>query len=111
IIPQRFWEPCKFMTLTGHGFTPIILMFSKAIFDGLNKEDQQNIVKAARAGVLANRAHTDRIEEEGLEFLTGRGVKVEKDFDRAAAEATVQPVYDTYKDTLGKIAERIKAAA
>jgi len=111
IIPQRFWEPCKFMTLTGHGFTPIIQMFSKAIFDGLTDEDRQNIVKAARAGVLANRAHTDQIEADGLEFLVSHGVKVEKDFDRAAAEAAVQPVYDTYKDTLGKIVGRIKAAA
>jgi TRAP-type C4-dicarboxylate transport system substrate-binding protein len=110
IIPQRFWEPNTYMSLTAHGFTPIILLFSQAVFDGLAPEDQEAVLKAARAGVLANRAFVDKVEEEGLTDLESKGVEIVREIDRSKFEERIQPVYAEYEDVLGDLIRRIQAA-
>src|SRR5690606_21217690 len=93
IIASKFYEPNKHLTLTYHGFTPIVLLYSKAILDGYSEQDQKAIWEAARAGVLANRSYIDKLEEEGLKKLESEGVQVVREIDTSGMKSRIQPVY------------------
>jgi TRAP-type transport system periplasmic protein len=93
IAASKFWEVQKYVSLTGHVYSPAIFLASPALFDGLTDEQKGWFYEAAKAGVAANRAEVNRLEEVGVELLRENGMEVITDIDKAPfaalAEATV----------------------
>ncbi|MFO7653242.1 MAG: TRAP transporter substrate-binding protein DctP [Candidatus Krumholzibacteriia bacterium] len=111
IAASKFWEVQKYVSLTGHVYSPAIFLASPTLFAGLTDEQKGWFYEAAKAGVAANRAEVNRLEEVGVELLRENGMEVITDIDKAPfaalAEATA---YSVYMDEHGtEMIERIKA--
>lgn len=66
ITASKFWEVQGFVSLTGHVYSPAIVLASPILFDGLTDEQQGWFMEAAKASAAATRVEVNRLEEEGV---------------------------------------------
>ncbi|HLL51639.1 MAG TPA: TRAP transporter substrate-binding protein, partial [Thermomicrobiales bacterium] len=76
IQSQKFDQVQKHLTLTGHVYSPAVILMRKAAFDKLAPADKQHFLEAAKEAVKANRARIDQDEKNGVEYLRSRGMQV-----------------------------------
>jgi tripartite ATP-independent transporter DctP family solute receptor len=113
IHSSRFYEVQDHLALTGHVYTPFVLLASKKWFDGLSAEDQALVMEAAQETAVyqrdLSRSDADRLtaalEEEGME------VTRLSDEAMATLRERVAPVVDHFSDQIGAdLIERARAA-
>jgi len=113
IHSSRFYEVQDHLALTGHVYTPFVLLASKKWFDGLSAEDQALVMEAAQETAVyqrdLSRSDADRLtaalEEEGME------VTRLSDEAMANLRERVAPVVDQFSDQIGAdLIERARAA-
>ncbi|BDW85707.1 MULTISPECIES: TRAP transporter substrate-binding protein [Roseicyclus] len=111
ITASRFWEVQGYVTLTGHVYSPAIVLASPVLFDGLTEEQQGWFRQAAAASAAATRAEVDRLEREGVELMRANGMEVITDIDRAPFQAlAADAAWPVYTDRFGsEVIERIVA--
>ncbi|SEM28616.1 tripartite ATP-independent transporter solute receptor, DctP family [Roseovarius azorensis] len=111
ITASKFWEVQKYVSLTGHVYSPAIILVSPILFDGLSDEQKGWFYEAAKAGVEANRAEVNRLEETGVALLRENGMEVITDIDKAPFAALAEETaYSVYTDEYGPdMIDRIKA--
>lgn len=111
ITASKFWEVQKYVTLTGHVYSPAIILASPALWDGLTDEQKGWFMEAAKAGVEANRAEVNRLEESGVAIMRENGMEVITEIDKAPFAALAEKTaYSVYTDQYGtEMIERIKA--
>jgi len=110
IISAKFAEVQKYLTLTGHVYSPALFLMSPAAWDDLPPADQALLVAAARVGARAMRDEVDRQEHEGVEILSRQGMEVTRTIDRAAFEQALAPAYASYARRFGAdLLESIRA--
>jgi tripartite ATP-independent transporter DctP family solute receptor len=93
IQSQKFDQVQKHLTLTGHVYSPAVILMSKAAFDKLAPADKQHFLEAAKEAVKANRARIDQDEKNGVEYLRSRGMQVIDNVDRVKFQETLAPVF------------------
>jgi tripartite ATP-independent transporter DctP family solute receptor len=99
----KFYEVQKYITLTGHIYSPYVFLFSKKVFDKMPKGDQKIFLQVGKQTEPINRqivraaakANLDYIEKQGLTItqLTAAQKKV--------FQAMLQPVWDQFSDKIG----------
>ena len=104
IYLQKFNEVQKYVTLTGHIYTPFLLLMNQKLFDGMSAEDKKVFMDGAIAGrdyvLQLNREMTDsqikQLREKGMTVteLTPQQLKAFQD--------TVQSVYTQFEERVGK---------
>lgn len=104
IYVQKIYEVQKYMTLSGHVFSPAMIAIAKAKFDGLSKEQQDIIAKAAGESALFQRQQITRMEEEQVAKLKELGMEVATPDVAPFREAT-KSVYDAFRGELGEDAK------
>lgn len=111
ITASRFWEVQGYVTLTGHVYSPAVVLASPALFDGLTEEQQGWFREAARASAAATRAEVDRLEAEGVALMRENGMEVITEIDRAPfQELAAEAAWPVYTDQFGtELLERILA--
>jgi len=111
ITASKFWEVQNFVSLTGHVYSPAVILASPILFDGLTEEEQGWFMEAADASAAATRAEVSRLEEAGVELLRSNGMEVITDIDKAPfAELAAESSYSVYTDEYGvEMVERIQA--
>ncbi|HDR28615.1 TRAP transporter substrate-binding protein [Rhodovulum sp.] len=111
ITAAKFWEVQKHVSLTGHVYSPAVVLASPALYDGLSDEQKDWFLQAARASAAATRAEVNRLEEEGVAMLIENGMEVITEIDKAPFAALAeQSSYAVYTDQYGTgMVERIKA--
>ncbi|MDT0682317.1 TRAP transporter substrate-binding protein [Roseicyclus sp. F158] len=111
ISASKFWDVQKYASLTGHVYSPAILLASPVLFDGLTEEEQGWFYEAAAAAVEANRAEVNRLEEAGVALMRENGMEVTTQIDKAPfARLAEEASYGVYTDEYGsEMIERIKA--
>lgn len=111
ITASKFWEVQKYVSLTGHVYSPAIFLASPALFDDLSEGQKGWFYEAAKAGVEANRAEVNRLEEAGVAILRENGMEVITDIDKAPFAALAEKTaYSVYTDEYGTdMIDRIKA--
>lgn len=112
LVSNHLWEVQKYLTLTGHVYSPAVVLISKVHWDGLSQEEQGWFVEAAQAAGKASRDRVSANEENGVALLRENGMEVVTDVDKSAFAAAVQPAYADYAEKMGVagIIERIRAA-
>jgi len=102
----------KYVTLTGHVYSPAVIVLSPDAYDDLSVEEKSIFADAARLGVQASREYSARLEKTGLATLQQAGVQVISDIDRARFAAAMAPAMPEYEKRFGHdLIDRIRAIA
>jgi tripartite ATP-independent transporter DctP family solute receptor len=92
----------KYLSLTGHVYSPAIFLMNKAQWDKLSEADRQAFVDAAKEGIKANRARVDEDERRAVADLRGKGMNVVENLDKARFQAALAPVYADFGKRFGQ---------
>ncbi|CCN86026.1 DctP family TRAP transporter solute-binding subunit [Vibrio nigripulchritudo] len=108
----KFNEVQKYLSLTQHAYSPLVLTMNLRKFNGLSAE-QQRIIQAVSADAVAmQRQLSIEKEDEMIAQLEAQGMQVNRDVDGAAFQRAIQPVWRAYIDKQGDaMINKIKMAA
>lgn len=112
LFTQKIYEVQKHASLTGHVFSPSMLLMSKSRFDKLSKEYQDVILKAAQESAVYEREQITKMEDEQITKLKELGMEINEP-DKAAFREATKSVYDEFRGELGddaKLLDQILAA-
>jgi len=104
IMAAKFDQVQKYLTLTGHVYSPCIWLMNKASYDKLSPADQKAFLDAAAEGTKANRARVDEDDAKGVAELRAKGMTVTENIDKAKFVAALAPVYSDFERQFGKAA-------
>ncbi len=102
IMAAKFEQVQKYMTLTGHVYSPAIYLMNKAAFDKLSAADKQAFLDAAKIASAAQRARVDQDDAQGVAYLRSKGMTVNENVDKAAFVAKLAPVFAQFEKDFGK---------
>jgi TRAP-type C4-dicarboxylate transport system substrate-binding protein len=107
-MASKFDQVQKHLSLTGHVYSPCVMLMSKAAFDKLSAADKQVFLDAAKVAVKANRARVDEDDAKGVADLRSKGMQV-VEVDKTKFQAALTPVYAQFETQFGKAnIERIR---
>jgi TRAP-type transport system periplasmic protein len=101
IINNRFGEVQKYISLTDHAFTPLVLLISPSAYEALKDEDKKIISEAAKSAMARNRKEVEAVAKSGLDTLRSQGMTVVTDVDKEAFRAQLGQLYEKYSTTFG----------
>lgn len=96
---SRHFEAAKYFSLTEHAMAPEVLVFSKAAWDKLSKEDQALVRQAAKESVPYMRKLWDEREEKSKEVVTKAGSQIVEVANKQEFIDAMKPVYDQFANT------------
>ena len=110
ITSAKLSEVQKYLTLSGHVYSPAMLLVSKQLWDGMSEEDQEIFRNAASEAVTAMRGFVDDVETSGVAQLKEAGMDVgelsaeQKAMFQNARGGAYEQYYGTYgKDLIDQI--------
>ncbi len=101
IISAKLSKMQKYLSLTGHVYSPALVLISSKIYNELSNDDKLNFKKAGKDASLSMRLFVDNIEKNGAEQLSKEGMQV-IEVDRAAFAELVKPAYEEYYQKFDK---------
>ena len=107
IHSARINEVQKYLSLTQHVYSPAVLIVSLKKWQTMPAQDQEMLRKTAREVALYQRKLGRDMEEKQVAELAEKGMKVERNIDKAAWRSAMQPVIGQAAAQFGK--DRIDA--
>jgi TRAP-type transport system periplasmic protein len=92
----------KYLTLTGHVYSPAVFLMNKARWDALSAADKQAFLDAAKEAVKANRARVDDDERKAVADLRAKGMIVAENVDKTKFQAALAPAYADFAKRFGQ---------
>jgi TRAP-type C4-dicarboxylate transport system substrate-binding protein len=102
ISAAKFDQVQKYMTLTGHVYSPALILMSKAQWDKLSPADKQAFQEAAKEAVKANRARIDEDERKAVADLRAKGMVIVETVDKSKFQATLGPTFAEFGKKFGQ---------
>jgi TRAP-type transport system periplasmic protein len=104
IVSVKLNEVQKYLTVSGHVYSPAMLLVSKPFWDGLDDTQKAAMEKAATEAVVAMRGYVDNVETSGVETLKERGMEVNilSAEEKAAFQGSIKSAYEGYYETYGQ---------
>jgi TRAP-type C4-dicarboxylate transport system substrate-binding protein len=106
---DNHYQVAKYYTLTEHLIVPEILVFSRATWDSLSKDDQALVKKLARDAQLDERQLWKKVEDEAMAKMKASGIEIDTVPDKTPFQAAVKPVWDKYGAKYSELIKRIQA--
>ena len=107
IATNKFQEVQKYLSMTGHLFSPTPVFIAKDYFEALPAEYQTAVQEAATEAAPYQREQIDEQNVSGLEELTNDGMEANEPEKAPFQEATA-PLYDEYiKEGAGMVSPDI----
>jgi tripartite ATP-independent transporter DctP family solute receptor len=106
ILSSKFSQVQKYLSLTGHVYSPALLLLSPRVWNKLSEADKKVFVDAARKAGAAQRKKVNDDEANGIAQLEKDGMTVTKQVDGAAFREALKPAYASYAKEFG--ADNIK---
>ena len=106
ILSAKFAQVQKHLSLTGHVYSPALLLLSPKVWNKLSDGDKKVFVQAAQAAGAAQRKKVNEDEANGIAQLEQQGMKVIKTVDKGAFQAALKVPYEGYAKEFG--ADNIK---
>jgi len=104
IHSTKFYEVQDYLTLTGHVYSPYVLLASKQWFDGLSDEDRALVLEAAAESEPfqrdLSRGAADRLANETL-IEAGLTLTELPEAEKAKLRELVAPVIDEFAGSIG----------
>lgn len=97
-------EVQKYLSLTGHSYHPLILLFSKKRWDQLTPQEQEIIRSAATEARDYQRRVSREAEAASLQRVKDKGMIVNRlpDEEKARLKQAVQPIVEKYVALIGE---------
>jgi tripartite ATP-independent transporter DctP family solute receptor len=102
IMAANFDQVQKHLSLTGHVYSPAIILMNKASYDKLSAADKQIFLDAAKEAVKVNRARVDKDDANGVAELRKKGMNVIENVDKSKFVATLGPINAEFEKQFGK---------
>ena len=102
ISAAKFDQVQKYMTLTGHVYSPALIMMAKAVFDKLSAPDKQAFLESAKEAVKANRARIDDDERKAVADLRSKGMVIVENVDKSKYQAILVPTFADFGKKFGQ---------
>jgi TRAP-type C4-dicarboxylate transport system substrate-binding protein len=104
----QHYRYAKYYSKTGHLMIPEILVFSKASWEKLSKDDQALIAKLSKEAQQEQRKLWYEREAESIKRMKEAGVEINEVADRKAFQDAVKPVWDKYGAQHQQLIQRIQ---
>lgn len=108
IESNNFNQVQKYLTMTGHVFSPCVFLMNLDLFNSLPPEDQEAFVAAAKVGAAANRARVDQDESNAIEVMRSEGMEIVEEVDRDAFVAALAPLNAEFEELGAEDIARIR---
>lgn len=104
ITSAKLSEVQKYLTVSGHVYSPAMLLVSQDLWNSLSDEDKEIFRKAAAEAVVAMRGFVDNAESSGVEQLKAAGMNVGQlsTEQKGAFQEALAPAYEEYYKTYSK---------
>ena len=102
IMAANFDQVQKHLTLTGHVYSPVIILMNKGSFDKLSAADKQIFLDSAKEAVKVNRARVDKDDANGVAELRKKGMTIIENVDKSKFLATMGPAMAEFEKQFGK---------
>ena len=102
IISARLYEVQKYLSMTGHVYTPTYLVASKRWWDRLEPAARQLLRDVAIEVGRNSRNRGVQWDQDGLAVVRRAGVQVNDDVDKEAFRQLSGPLYDDFVDKYGR---------
>ena len=107
ILASKFSQVQKHLSLTGHVYSPALILTSPRIFNKLNDADKKAFLDAAAESVKATRKKVNDDEANGIAQLEREGMTVVKQVNGASFRDALKAPYANYAKEFG--ADRMNA--
>ena len=107
ILASKFSQVQKHLSLTGHVYSPAVLILSPAVWDKLSEADRKVFLGAAHLASTAQRKRVNDDEANGIAQLKRDGMQVVEKVDGESFRKAVMPAYANFAKEFG--ADRIAA--
>ena len=107
ILSAKFSQVQKHLSLTGHVYSPAVLLLSAKVWDKLSDADKKVFTEAAKLATVAQRKRVNEDEEKGIAVLKKDGMQVVEKVDGESFRKAVQPAYANFAKEFG--ADKIAA--
>ena len=101
IMAAKFEQVQKYMSLTGHVYSPAVILMNKAAFEKLSAADKQVFMDAAKEAVKANRARVAEDDAKGVTELRAKGMQI-VEVDKSKFVAALTAVNADFEKQFGK---------
>jgi tripartite ATP-independent transporter DctP family solute receptor len=98
----KFDQVQKYLTLTGHVYSPAVILMNKGLWDKLPAADRTAFLDATKEAIKANRARIDEDERTGVTYLRSKGMQVITDVDRTKYQEALKPVFAEFSKKFGE---------
>ena len=104
IVSAKLDEVQKYLTLSGHVYSPAMILVSKPFWESLDDEQKAAFTEAGKEAAAAMRDFVDEVETSGVATLKERGMEVGElsAEQKAAFQESIQSAYEGYYDTYGQ---------
>ena len=106
ILASKFSQVQKYLSLTGHVYSPSLILTSPRFMKKLSEADQKVFYEAAKKANIAQRKKVNEDEANGIAQLESEGMVVVRNVDSAAFLKALEPAYANYAKEFG--AENIR---
>jgi len=108
IVPGRFYEVQRYLSLSRHVYSPAYPVMSRAYFEGLNEDLRTAILESAAEVGRFHRELGEKEDERYRKLLEERMEVTE--IDRAAFAAAAEPLYREFEEKFGsEIVETVRS--
>ena len=101
ILASKFAQVQKHLSLTGHVYSPALILASPRLTSKLSEADRKAFAEAAKKGAAAQRRKVNEDEANGVAQLEKDGMNVVKAVDGAAFRDALKPAYASYAKEFG----------
>lgn len=112
---KKFNEVQKYLTLTGHVYSPNVFLISKSFWDSLSENEKGIITKVAEETKVEQRKLNQQEDKDSLEYLKQNGMTVTElsPEEKQKFIEKARPLYQDYSSTIGddllkKLLEAVK---
>lgn len=107
ILSSKFSQVQKHLSLTGHVYSPAVLLLSPTVWNKLSEADKKVFMEAAAKGAAAQRKKVNDDENGGIAQLKKDGMQVVEKVDGDSFRKAVAPAYAGFAREFG--ADKIAA--
>lgn len=107
ILSSKFSQVQKHLSLTGHVYSPAVLILSPTVWSKLSDADKKAFVEAAQKGGAAQRKKVNDDEANGIAQLKKDGMQVVEQVNGESFRKAVAPAYANFAKEFG--ADKIAA--